>query len=244
MTRHPDWIRKGFTIIFAGPPGSGKGTYGKILAKHWGICHVSAGDLIRGELANFSAGVQLKSSVEEGLLIPDSIVAQLCKNYMYSNSGHKSWILDGFPRTLPQAEMLRGFAGPHVCVNFRLPSNILLQKLLARRVCKKCGENFNTADIRDTPYEMPAILPRKDCSKCGGNAPLVSRVDDTLETIQRRLDTHEKLTRPMLDQYNVEGILLNFDVVKGIADIARLQSAICSFLHKKYGARSDSVRFS
>ena len=236
MARH---LRNAVTLIFAGPPGSGKGTYGKILARRWGICHVSIGDLIRSDISNTVIGVGTKSGADRGLLLPDSLVVEICKQYIRSKPEQRSWILDGFPRTLRQAESLWEFAKPHACVNFHLPNSILLKKLLGRRICKTCGGSFNLAGIQEPPYDMPPILPRKDCNACKGEAPLLRRADDTVETIQRRLATHEQSTRPMINQYAAEGILLDFEVVKGIGDIPRLESTISSFLQRKYGMGTD-----
>lgn len=238
MAKHFGGSGNSITLIFAGPPGSGKGTYGKILARRWGFSHVSVGDLIRAELNTSSLRGDFKSRADRGLLIPDHLATEICKRWILSNPAQKLWILDGFPRTLRQAEMLREFARPHACVNFQLPRSIVLKKLLGRSICKLCGENFNMAGIHDTPYDMPAILPEQNCEKCNGNAPLFKRADDTMETILKRLDTHEKTTRPVIDQYDAEGILLNFEVLKGIGDMARLEATILSFLHKKYGVEA------
>lgn len=238
-------------LIFSGPPGSGKGTYGKVLARRWGIRHVSIGDLIRAKLAACSSRASVNQSrdsylrqdeeafrvskccVEQGLLIHDSVATELCKKHMGSSAQKSSWILDGFPRNMQQAEALHSFAPPDACINFHLPAEILLKKLLGRRICTTCGESFNVADIYDPPFSLPAILPEKDCVHCGGKTQLAKRQDDTKEIIQKRLDLHEQLTTPMLNHYNAEGLLLNFHVVKGIADIPRLEETIFSFLQKK-----------
>lgn len=234
MVRCLGSFKNGVTLIFAGPPGAGKGTYGKILAKRWGMSHVSVGELIRAERPIACLGVASKSRADRGLLIPDDVVAEICKQHICSKPLQNSWILDGFPRTLEQADMLREFASPHVCVNFKLPFGILMQKLLGRRICKTCGQDFNMADIREIPYELPAILPQRDCKECNGDAPLLRRVDDTAEVIQKRLKIYEKSTKPVIDLYDREGILLNFDVLHGIGDMTRLESAITSFLQRKY----------
>lgn len=228
-------LSSGVTLIFTGPPGCGKGTYGKTLGSRWGFQHVSLGDIIRAELANSPLDVNAKSLADRGLLIPDHVVFDLCKQYIRSHAAQKSWILDGFPRTLRQAQMLREFARPHACVNFHLPKNILVRKLLGRRICNLCGGNFNTADIHETPYQMPAILPSQDCTICKGDAPLSKRADDSPEIIQKRLDTYETATKLILDEYEAEGILVNFDPVKGMEDITRLESTIISFIQNKYG---------
>lgn len=232
-------VTKRIILVFSGPPGSGKGTYGNMIAKRWGILHVSVGDLIRKELTTSRLSQVFKAKVDRGLLVPDSLAAQVCKNHICRIPSKNSWIIDGFPRTLQQAKMLEEFARPHVCVNFRLPTTILMKKLLGRRICMTCGEIFNLANIDDTPYTLPAILPRKDCTQCRGDAQLFRRADDTIETIQQRLATYEKDTRPLLGYYDAEGRLVNFEVIKGIGDILRLESTLISFLQKKYGAASD-----
>ncbi|KAL8427613.1 hypothetical protein Efla_005788 [Eimeria flavescens] len=171
MARSSRIFTDGIILVLAGPPGCGKGTYGKILAERWGSTHLSIGELI----------------------------------------------------------------SPHACVNFHVRNDVIVKKLLSRRVCKICGGNFNLADIREFPYDMPAILPQPDCRKCKGNAPLLTRTDDTQETIQKRLDIYEKSTRPVIEQYDAEGILLNFEVLKGIQDMTRLETTLMSFLLGKYG---------
>ncbi|KAL8275953.1 hypothetical protein Esti_000069 [Eimeria stiedai] len=228
-------LKEGVILVFAGSPGSGKGTYGKLLAERWGFMHVSAGDLIRAELSRSTLDEETRTRANRGLLLPDRLVATLCRRHIRHSPSQKSWILDGFPRTVAQAHMLHEFARPHALINFQLPRTIILKKLLGRRLCKLCGENFNLAGIHEAPYDMPAILPPLDCSICKGDAPLLKRADDTVETIQQRLDIHETSTRPVIDQYEQKGILLNFEVIKGIKDLPRLESTVLSFLQDRYG---------
>ncbi|CDJ45337.1 adenylate kinase, putative [Eimeria tenella] len=239
MIPHPTCVQKGIILIFSGPPGSGKGTYGKILARRWGMRHVSLGDLIRQKLSNCTLSNDSEARVSCGLLIQDTLASEICKDYISSHPERQSWILDGFPRTLQQVELLRGFATPHACINFIVPRHILLKKLLGRRICSSCGGCFNVANICDEPYDMPPILPTKECRHCKGNAPLTTRSDDTEEAIRNRLDFYEQLTRPMLGQFEAEGILLNFEVIKGTRDIARLEDALISFLNKKHGVKAN-----
>lgn len=214
---------------------------------------MSMGDVIRAKLAAFSCAASEddlrdvdylgqsegtfqvnRCHVEKGILIQDSVASEMCRQHIINSARQTSWILDGFPRTIQQAEALRSFAPPHACINFHLPANILLSKLLGRRICTTCGGNFNVADIYHPPFQLPAILPKTECVHCGGKPPLTKRSDDTKESIQRRLDLHEQLTTPMLKKYDAEGLLLNFEVVKGIDDIPRLEETIISFLRRKY----------
>ncbi|KAL8449049.1 hypothetical protein Emed_003401 [Eimeria media] len=232
-------LKEGLILVFAGSPGSGKGTYGKLLAERWGFTHLSVGDLVRAELSRSSLDQESRIRASRGLLLSDRLVATLCEREIRSSPSQKSWIIDGFPRTVGQVQMLHEFAKPHACVNFQLPDTIILKKLLGRRLCKLCGKNFNLAGIHDAPYDMPAILPSSDCSTCKGDAPLLKRADDTEETIQQRLDIHETTTRPVIDQYEQQGILLNFEVIKGIKDMPRLESSLLSFLQDKYGGNIE-----
>ncbi|PFH32214.1 adenylate kinase [Besnoitia besnoiti] len=216
-------------LLFMGAPGAGKGTYATRLAKAWSIPHISTGDLIRDEIrAKTPLGNLLQQHANKGDLVPDDVVTEICRKRLLKSDCAKGWILDGFPRTVKQALDLRELGRPSLCVHIFLPDNILTAKLLARRICATCGANFNIADIRSPPYDMPPLLPPADCTQCHGKPELIKRDDDTEEIVKNRLAVYKRDTEPLLQLYREEGTLLEYHVKKGVKDLLDLSSSIIS----------------
>lgn len=225
-------IRKPIKVVFTGPPGCGKGTYARILCRIWDTAHVSTGDLIRSLTACESTPVrdELTKYTSTGLLVPDHVVTELCKDRLRQHEV-KGWILDGFPRTLQQAKSLEEFSSPQLCVNFQIPKNIVLQKLMGRRTCLLCGGNFNLTDIREGSFDMPAILPSGSC-RCSGRPPLGRREDDTPAIIEKRIQIYESETLPVIRYYEEMGRLMSFRVHRGVKDTPQLEQMIFSYLRR------------
>ena len=206
-------------IIFLGAPGVGKGTYASRVAPVLNIAHISTGDLFRYEIANETElGLRAKEYMDRGELVPDELVIDMLKDRIDEEDCNNGFILDGFPRTIKQAEELEKAVKIDLVVNIILKKEILIQKLSARRVCSKCGDIYNIADINIDGLRMPPMLPKKEntCDKCGGS--LYQRDDDHAEVIEERFAAYEKQTKPLIVFYEKKGILKNLEVV-GAPDI-------------------------
>ncbi|MCK4497070.1 MAG: adenylate kinase [Candidatus Aenigmarchaeota archaeon] len=203
-------------LVFLGPPGSGKGTYASRICEQKGWAHISTGDLFRENLKKQTEiGMKAKKYMDEGALVPDDIVIGMLKERLEKDDCKKGFILDGFPRTIPQAEAMEKITDTDVVVNLSIPDEVLIEKILARRTCEKCGDIYNVADIRFGPnkeHHMPPVNPRVGgvCDKCGGK--LVSRSDETKEVIENRLKVYRKQTEPLIKYYREKGLIRDVDV--------------------------------
>lgn len=209
-------------LILLGAPGAGKGTYAKQLGPHFGIPVVSTGDLIRSEITSGSAlGKEIKDRNDKGQLINDQIVTNIAKQALQSIT-KTGFILDGFPRTVPQAESLESFSHVDLVVSLSLPDKVLIQKIVSRLTCPQCGEGYNTANIHTGDIEMPALLPKREgvCDKCG--TCLSRRADDNIETVKNRLEVYKEETFPLIQFYESKGLMQRFDIKKGLGDLPRL----------------------
>ncbi len=193
-------------IIMFGPPGSGKGTYSSRIAPKLGIIKVSTGDLFREHAANGTGlGKKAAEYMNKGQLVPDELTTEMLKDRISRPDAGKGVIFDGFPRTLPQAEALDKITKIDLVINLIMPQEILLEKMLARRICRKCGDIYNIADIRRTingeEYILPPMNPAAEgkCDKCGGE--LYKREDETEEVIKRRFGVYENQSKPVIEYY-------------------------------------------
>jgi adenylate kinase len=178
-------------IIF-GPPGSGKGTYASRLQSKLGVNIVAMGDIFREIMKEDSdLGREVKGYIEKGLLGPDSLTIQVLKQHMAKIKNKKSFLFDGYPRTIQQAEALEKIAKIDVIIQLIVPEWIIIERLSTRRICKNCGEVYNIRYLR----------PKVDmiCDKCG--ASLYQRPDDTPEVIKKRIQVYEQQTQPILQYY-------------------------------------------
>jgi adenylate kinase len=178
-------------IIF-GAPGSGKGTYASRLQSRLGVDVIAMGDIFREILKEETElGRKVKGYVEKGLLVPDAIVIEVLKNRLAKIPEGKGFILDGYPRTLEQAETLEGIAKIDVIILLMVPDWIIIERLSSRRICRNCGEVYNVRFLKPKVENV--------CDKCGG--PLYQRSDDTPEVIKKRIQVYEKQTRPILQLF-------------------------------------------
>ncbi len=204
-------------LVFLGPPGAGKGTYSSRVGKLKGFAHISTGDILRSEVKNSTElGTKAKEYMDKGQLVPDDLVIGMLKERLEQDDCEKGFILDGFPRTINQAEELGKITEVDAAVNLVIPDWVLIEKILARRTCEKCGAVYNVADIRfgpDNSYHMPPMNPKQEgiCDECGGR--LVSRSDETKEIIQDRLKEYKEKTQPLIDYYREKGLLKDVDVI-------------------------------
>ncbi len=200
--------------IFLGPPGSGKGTYSSRIAPILDIPHISTGDLFREHLKNGTEiGMKVKDIMASGQLVPDEITIEIVKGRLNRDDCNNGFILDGFPRTVPQAEALQEIIEIDVVSNLVIPENILVEKACARRICKDCGDIYNIADINREGVVMPPMNPKIEgkCDKCEGE--LIQRKDDNVATINERLEVYKKETQPLIDFYKNKNLLLDIKIV-------------------------------
>lgn len=217
-------------LVVLGVPGAGKGTFTRLLRPQLMHCTtITAGDIIREEIkGNTPQGVRMKEIVDKGELVPDSMVTAMLMEYIKNAPGY---VLDGFPRTRVQADHLQSTEfKPELALNFRIPDEVLVTKNTNRWNCVCCGQGYNTADIRGVfngvRLNMPPLLPKVEgvCDKCGG--ALKRRTDDTEKVIQNRINVYHESSQPLLDLYEQEGILVNWDVRNGVEDAPELEQQL------------------
>jgi adenylate kinase len=190
-------------LVFIGPPGAGKGTQAKSVSARYGIPAIATGDMLREALANKTPlGLEAKGYMDRGALVPDEVVVGLVGERLDRDDCRKGFLLDGFPRTVAQAEALhellaaRGEVLDRV-VAFDLSEGELLRRLTGRRVCQRCGANFH---LVSSPPKRAGV-----CDACGGE--LIQRDDDNEATVSRRLAVYREQTEPLLDYYRRQGLL-------------------------------------
>lgn len=198
----------GKRLVVLGRQGAGKGTQCAQLAAHYGVPHISTGDMLRAAVrAGTEVGQRAKGYMDRGELLPDDVIIEVVDEQLNDpEGGGRGFILDGFPRTVAQAEALAGIVQPlgglDLVVDLDVPVPVVLERLASRRVCEGCGANYSTAQPPSDPWK---------CDECGGN--VVQRADDTPEAIQRRLDLYEAETAPLVSWYTERGLL---QVVDGL----------------------------
>ena len=198
-------------IILMGPPGAGKGTLAKQLMSAYDLVHISTGDMFREAIkAGTELGKLAKSYIDRGDLVPDEVTIGIVKERLGQDDCEKGFLLDGFPRTLPQAEALKELSNQvnrpiEVVVNLDCDNQELIRRISGRRVCKSCG----------APYHIVTLKPKTEgvCDICGG--PLYQRADDNEEALKVRLEHYVQDTKPLLDFYAKEGLLKSFDSLVG-----------------------------
>ena len=195
-------------IILLGAPGAGKGTVAKLLTDHDGSVQISTGDILRGAVkTGTELGKQAKTYMDAGDLVPDQLIMELMKERLAEPDCRQGFILDGFPRTIPQAQALKGLMDElkirlDFVVSLEVPRDVILDRLTTRRTCSNsdCQEIYN---IKSNPP-----LPDGTCKKCGN--PTIQRDDETEAAIQYRLETYAKKTSPLIEFYEKEGLLKKF----------------------------------
>ncbi len=205
-------------IILMGPPGAGKGTQAKRLITELDIPHISTGDMFREAIKKGTElGVLAKSYIDKGDLVPDEVTIGLVKERLNQDDCKDGYLLDGFPRTIPQAEALEKLTIEinreiEYVVNIDVASESLISRICGRRVCKTCG----------APYHVTTLKPKVDgaCDLCGG--PLIQRADDNEEALRVRLDHYVNDTKPLLDFYQARGLLKNVDGSKEPNEVYKL----------------------
>ena len=194
-------------IIFLGAPGSGKGTHAKRVSDRYGIPHISTGDIFRYNIKNNTPlGLLAKSYIDAGKLVPDEVVIDIVKDRLSKSDCEKGYILDGFPRTIPQAEELSKFAKIDVVINLVVADEVITHRIAGRRSCS-CGES----------YHIDLLNGSDTCAKCG--AKLYIRDDDREETVKARLKEYYQKTEPLIGYYTEKGVVVDIDGAQGIEKV-------------------------
>ena len=210
-------------LILLGPPGSGKGTQANLLRDKFQIPKISTGDILRAAVQQGTPlGQKARQYMDQGELVPDAIVVDLIKERIQEADCREGYVLDGFPRTLVQAqkleEMLAAAGQPlDAAINLEVDQSVILERLSGRRTCKQCGAMFH---LRSRPPRQEGV-----CDNCGG--PLYQRPDDNPETILKRLEVYEKETAPLIAFYQQRGLL---KTVKGSGSMEEIFHQLCSLV--------------
>ena len=209
-------------IVMLGAPGAGKGTQADKIAEKYNIPHISTGDIFRSNIkAGTELGKKAKSFIDQGLLVPDEVTIGMLLDRIHEADCENGYILDGFPRTIPQAESLTAALKENgeaidFALDVEVPDANIVNRMAGRRACLKCGATYHT--------EFAAPKKEGICDKCGSE--LVLRDDDKPETVQKRLEVYHEQTHPLIDYYKKNGVLPAIDgtlsmetVFKNIVDI-------------------------
>ena len=210
-------------IIMLGAPGAGKGTQAKMIADKYGVPHISTGDIFRANIKNGTElGMEAKKYMDQGLLVPDELTVRILLDRVAQDDCNNGYVLDGFPRTIPQAEVLDSELtklGDHIdyAINVDVPDENIVKRMSGRRACLTCGAT----------YHIEHVPPKKEgiCDVCGSE--LVLRDDDKPETVKNRLNVYHEQTQPLIDFYTEKGVLKTVD---GTVPMEEVFAAITAIL--------------
>ena len=212
-------------IILLGPPGAGKGTQAKSISNRYSIPHISTGDIFRKNISeNTPLGIEAKKYMDNGHLVPDEVTINMVKDRLQETDCIGGYLLDGFPRTVSQAEALQQFLiekndSLDTALLIQVPSEYILDRMTGRRVCPSCGASYHIK------FNPPV---NGKCELCG--AEVVQRKDDTEETVKERIEVYEKETQPLIDFYKEKNLLSEVDGTKAINEVFE---GICEILGNK-----------
>lgn len=185
-------------LIMFGPPGGGKGTYSSQIGEEYGIPHIATGDIFREEVKEGSElGKKVEEYLDKGDLVPDEIVNRVVKKRLSRSDCEDGFVLDGYPRTLPQAEALDEAVDIDLVINLRVADEVIVNRLSNRRICRDCGEIYN---LKSIPPEEEGV-----CDECGGE--LYQRDDDKPEVVRKRLEGYRERAQPLIDHYRKKGLV-------------------------------------
>jgi len=210
-------------VVLLGPPGAGKGTQAKLLQEKFAACQVSTGDILRKAVAEQTAlGKEASDYINHGALVPDSVIVNLVAERLKEKDCEPGFILDGFPRTIPQAESLDAILKKmglnlNCVLSVQVPEKIIIERLAGRRTCKNCRA---LSHVVFNPQKRPGV-----CDRCGGE--LYQRDDDREETVANRLKVYDSQTAPLISYYRERGLLSEID---GVGEIDEIRSRVTQAL--------------
>jgi len=210
-------------VVLLGPPGAGKGTQAKLLQEKFAACQVSTGDILRKAVAEQTAlGKEASDYINHGALVPDSVIVNLVVERLREKDCEPGFILDGFPRTIPQAESLDAILKKmglnlNCVLSVQVPEEIIIERLAGRRTCKNCGA---LSHMVFNPQKRAGV-----CDRCGGE--LYQRDDDREETVANRLKVYDSQTAPLISYYRERGLLSEID---GVGEIDEIRSRVTQAL--------------
>ncbi|MBR0156956.1 MAG: adenylate kinase [Clostridia bacterium] len=195
-------------LILLGPPAAGKGTQAEGIAERYSLAHISTGDMLRAEIAlKTPLGLEAKALIDEGNLVPDDIINRMVAGRIQREDCANGFLLDGYPRTLAQAEVLSELADIDAVIDIEVPGEIIIRRVASRRVCPACG---HTESVQPGEEEI--------CEKCG--AALIQRADDTEEKMRHRLEVYHESTEPLIHYYTERGLIAPVDGAMTITEVA------------------------
>ncbi len=214
-------------LILLGPPAAGKGTQAELITERYGVAHISTGDMLRAQIA---AGTELgrlaKSIIDDGNLVPDDIIIAMVQKRIAEDDCKAGFLLDGFPRTIAQAEALEAIAEIDAVLDIDVESELIINRVASRRVCPACG---HTQSVHEGEQEL--------CAKCGDK--LIQRADDTPERMRHRLEVYRERTLPLINYYSERGKLVPIDGARAIREVSAqifdfMDGAIASAAREDY----------
>ena len=210
-------------IVLLGPPGAGKGTQAKSISNRYSIPHISTGDIFRKNISEETPlGIQAKQYIDNGQLVPDEVTINMVKDRLTWEDCKNGYLLDGFPRTVAQAEALEAFLNSRdekidTALLIDVPMEFILERMTGRRICGSCGASYH---VKFNPTKGEGI-----CDVCGSE--VVQRKDDREDTVRERLDVYERQTQPLIDFYKEKNLLSTVDGTKAINEVFE---SICNIL--------------